>query len=198
MIKKTTGFTLIELMVTIAVLAIIAGIGIPSMSNFIDNNRMNSAKDRLAAAISLARSNAITNNTKTIICGLKTANASECSDTGEWRFGWMVFSDENNNDQYDKGTDKDDGELLVRVDRLSDNSIQYAIHQEAAAKTVKAFYYRPNGLAGAKIGSDKALLAKPLTISICKSGFKTALSLGMIGSAMTKKDQAKDCVEEKK
>ncbi|MDE1464091.1 GspH/FimT family pseudopilin [Spartinivicinus poritis] len=197
MIKKTTGFTLIELMVTIAVLAIIAGIGIPSMSNFIDNNRMNSAKDRLAAAISLARSDAITNNTITFICGLKTADASECSDTGEWKFGWMVFSDKNGNNKYDKKTDKDEGEL-VRVDRLSDNSIQYAIHQEAAAKTVKAIYYRPNGLAGAKIGSDSALLAKSLTISICKSSFKTALSLGMIGSAMTKKDQAKDCVEEKK
>lgn len=54
------GFSLVEVMVTVAVLAIILAIGIPSFQSFFENSRLNRANDDFIAAVNLARSEAIT------------------------------------------------------------------------------------------------------------------------------------------
>ncbi|MGQ0591131.1 MAG: GspH/FimT family pseudopilin [Gammaproteobacteria bacterium] len=86
------GFTLIELMVGVAVLAIALGAGVPSMSEFIQNSRLAAHTNDLLTSLHLARTEAIKRNARVTLC--KSPNATNCSTAPEgWEIGWMVFAD---------------------------------------------------------------------------------------------------------
>lgn len=76
---KPVGFTLIELLVTLSVLAILASMAAPSFSSFVATQRTKNASLDLAAALTLARSEAVTRNTSVSV------NASS-----SWSGGWAV------------------------------------------------------------------------------------------------------------
>lgn len=78
--KKNTGFTLIELMVGIALMGILIAMAVPSMSNIIKNNRLATQANEFITAFHLARSEAIKRGTAIDI------NASG----GDWNNGWTV------------------------------------------------------------------------------------------------------------
>lgn len=75
------GFTLIEMMVTLTVLAIMLGLGVPSFRNFIAGQKVKSASHDLMTALVLARSEAIKRNAEVTIAPI-TANT--------WVSGWTV------------------------------------------------------------------------------------------------------------
>ena len=80
--KHNKGFTLIEMMVTVAVLAIILGIGVPSFQGLIERNRVSTATDKLFSALTTARSEAIR-----LGQDVRVTQA-----TGGWRNGWTIAS----------------------------------------------------------------------------------------------------------
>jgi type IV fimbrial biogenesis protein FimT len=88
------GFSLIELMVTIAVLAIIVTIGIPSFQSLFENSRLNRANDDFIAAVNLARSEAITRELPAggvvVLCE-RNAAGTACSGDAAWADGLMVL-----------------------------------------------------------------------------------------------------------
>ncbi|MDP4536857.1 GspH/FimT family pseudopilin [Alkalimonas collagenimarina] len=88
--KKQHGFTLIELMVTVAVLTIALTVAVPSFTNLINGNRLTSQANELLSAMSFARSEAIRLNRNVILC--HSTNSSSCSEPagGEWA-GWIVL-----------------------------------------------------------------------------------------------------------
>src|SRR3546814_5733797 len=63
------GFTLIELMVTVAVLGILAAVAAPSMIAFVNANRLNGTTGEMTASLQLARSAAIRRNARVTVCG---------------------------------------------------------------------------------------------------------------------------------
>jgi len=108
---RQSGFTLIELMVTIAVVAIAITLSTP-FSNVYKQNRVTTQVHEFVAALNLARSEAITRGNSVSICISGLTDPSKCStDTVNqndpplsWENGWLVFSDANGNCTID-GTD---------------------------------------------------------------------------------------------
>lgn len=89
--KRYTGFTLIELIITVAIAAIVLTIGIPSFNATIRQNRLITTTNDFAAALSLARSEAIKRGTRVTLC--KSTDGTTCVTTGGYDQGWIVFVD---------------------------------------------------------------------------------------------------------
>ena len=94
-IAHMRGFTLIELMVTVMVLAILMMVAIPSFNSALVNYRLTSISNTFVASAQLARSEAIKRNSRVTMC--KSANGVDCTTTGDWQQGWIVFQDIDNN-----------------------------------------------------------------------------------------------------
>lgn len=87
------GFTLLELLVAIALLAIITAIAAPSLAETLGRARASSALQKLATSLQLARTTAVLHSRSTVVC--KSHNGYECNATGDWDQGWIVFEDLN-------------------------------------------------------------------------------------------------------
>jgi type IV fimbrial biogenesis protein FimT len=84
------GFSLIELMVTVSLAAILMAIGIPMLRDSVANNRLTAQTNEMIAAITLARSQAITLNQRITFCRTGSEAATTCSGSaGNWQF-WLV------------------------------------------------------------------------------------------------------------
>ncbi|MBJ7574799.1 GspH/FimT family pseudopilin [Luteimonas sp. MC1828] len=90
------GFTLVELMVTMAVVGILAAVAAPSMTALINGNRLAGASGELTASLQLARSEALRRSSPVTICG--TTDGVACS--ADWT-RWIVVGTNNINNAVD-------------------------------------------------------------------------------------------------
>jgi len=89
--SKGRGFTLIELMVTLVILAILTMIALPSFRDTIRRNRVNSASNALLADLNYARAEAIDRGQIVTLC--PSPDAANCTSGGtSWSAGWMIYS----------------------------------------------------------------------------------------------------------
>src|SRR2546421_7458509 len=93
--KPQRGFTLTELMVTLAIAGVLAGVAVPNLRSFIQNSRLSSASNDLLRSLRLARTEAIKHQTNVAVCASAApmAAAPTCS-YGAFN-GWIVFQDTN-------------------------------------------------------------------------------------------------------
>ncbi len=89
---RNKGFTLIELMITLAIAAILLVVGIPSFRDLMIRSRLSGQVQEFYGAISFARSEAIKRGSFVSIC--KSADGSQCG--GNWSDGWIVFVNNDN------------------------------------------------------------------------------------------------------
>ena len=104
--RQHQGFTALELIVTMAIIAILLATGVPAFKNYSWNLRMKTAMDQLQTDLKLARGLAISHNIQTIICPATESN--DCSGQSTWQEGWIAFTDLNTDRQ------KQDGEPLLK------------------------------------------------------------------------------------
>jgi type IV fimbrial biogenesis protein FimT len=88
--RSLRGFTLIELMVTLAVLFILLGIGVPSFQEISLSTKLRSYANDLAVGAQLARSEAIKRNAVVRMC-VSTNGTSCASGSVSWEQGWIVL-----------------------------------------------------------------------------------------------------------
>jgi type IV fimbrial biogenesis protein FimT len=83
------GFSLIELMVTLAVLAIVLGLAAPSFSSMLQDNRALSLGSELQGALQYGRSEAVKRRLNVVVCRSNAAG-SACENGADWSGGWLV------------------------------------------------------------------------------------------------------------
>ena len=86
--QAQTGITLVELLIVIAIAAILASLAGPSFSDFINRTRQSSVVSQLVSDLNRARSEAIKRNTPVLLCVRSTDSA--CGTTTNWQNGWLI------------------------------------------------------------------------------------------------------------
>ena len=112
--KKQSGFTLIELMIVLAIMSIILSVGVPGMRTYLSNSAADSLSNAILIDIMYARNHAITNATtvKMIPTGTANSGASTFAPDTEgvnWGQGWKIFEDS------DDDNNIDNNELVIRT-----------------------------------------------------------------------------------
>lgn len=97
--RMPSGFTLIELIVTISVAAILLAIAIPNFRVFVQNSRISTQTNDLISDISFARSEAIKSGAVSSLC--TSTNGASCNGGGNWSAGHLIWTDTNNNNILD-------------------------------------------------------------------------------------------------
>ena len=94
-----SGFTLLDLMVTITIIGIVALFGIPAFGDFVLNNRIRGQTSDFLVQLKHARSEAMRTATRVTVC---PGTAGGCAGSN-WENGWVVFNDTNANATLDSG-----------------------------------------------------------------------------------------------
>lgn len=141
--RNQHGFTLVELIFTLAILGVLMSISAPALGRLIHDAHSRATRSALIASLSLARMTAVAAQRAVVVC--PSGDHAVCDDSLWWQSGWIVFEDANRNNRRDA-----DERLLEVVGAQSG----VAVDTSAGRKYVR---YRPDGSAS---GTD-------LTYTIC-------------------------------
>jgi type IV fimbrial biogenesis protein FimT len=84
----SAGFTVVELMVAVAVLAILLALAVPNFTDASLSGRLNGFANSIVAATQIARSEALKRNATITVCA--SSDGATCDDPGGWEYGWIV------------------------------------------------------------------------------------------------------------
>lgn len=127
-----SGFTLIELMLALAVAAVLVSVAMPSLHDLLQRQRITAAANELVASVNLARQNAVFQREITLMC--PSNDGAGCSGNNRWDGGWVVFRDPDRNRRPDRPDD------ILRVG----NRVEGLLMDSAGRRFIR---YRPSGFA---------------------------------------------------
>lgn len=103
---RQRGFTLVELMVAVLVMAVVLAFAVPGFESVVNGSRLTGAANEMLASLQAARMEAIRRNRRTVLCLSRNANSDNptCApDNAADASGWITFVDLNRNGTYDDG-----------------------------------------------------------------------------------------------
>lgn len=134
-LKKASGFSLIELMVTIAIIAILLAIADPSYKYITNSNRIAGEVNGLLGDLQYARAEAINEGLNVVVCA--SSDNSSCAGTSDWKIGWIVFADLNSNGS------RDNDEAVLRAQKTFTSTDTF----QATPNTLSAVTFNREGFA---------------------------------------------------
>jgi type IV fimbrial biogenesis protein FimT len=138
---KQSGYTVVELLTTIAVVGILSAVAIPGTRDIIQNNRRVNMTNNLVYTMHLARNEAVKRNQQVTAC---PSRYGWTCDTTDWARGWIIFNDIDQDRQFDSGN-----EAILLTMKGSDT-----VDISPETFTTR-FTYRPNGRAmGAAVADN--------------------------------------------
>lgn len=152
--RSQRGFSLIELLITVAILGILAGLAAPSFVSLIRSNRLTAAANDMLGAIALARSEALRRGLRVVLC--KSTDNATCNNSASWGDGWIVFLDGDNDSARTVAS-----EPLFRVGHSNDG----VTSSVAGATVVNYISFTPRGAARTTTGAVQSGV-----ITLCISG----------------------------
>jgi len=102
---KQRGITLVEILVTLSVAALLAAVAIPSMTGFVQRHRATAALNQMIGAVQFTRNAAVTTRTTATLC---PGTDGACGARNSWHVGALTFLDRNRDGR------RDPGEALLR------------------------------------------------------------------------------------
>jgi len=140
---RPVGFTLLEALVVLAVLGVLLGLAVPSLTKLYAKHQLQEQAQALLRSLHLARSEALRRQQPVTVC----ARAGEQCDTQpNWQQGWWVFVDANHNAR------RDEAEVLVEAYEALPPTLVFAENS-----TVKGYFsYGPEGRSQGPGGSFMA------------------------------------------
>ena len=151
MIKSpsSAGFTLIEMMIVVVIMAILSAVAFPAFQAFIASNRLTAESNELLAGLNLARSESVRVQRRVVLCraaasnGVVTFSAGNAcvttADSNPWQ-AWGVFVDD------DSSGDLNGTERVVRVQAINGSSIR-VVSDSTLATAGNRIVFRPDGMA---------------------------------------------------
>ncbi|WPL19262.1 hypothetical protein Thiowin_04374 [Thiorhodovibrio winogradskyi] len=133
------GATLLELLVTLSIAAILMSVAVPSFQWMLRTNRIATVTNEMVRALNLARSEAVSRGVSVSICKSPDpgATVAVCDENASWHDGWLIFVDPNRDAQLADQAD------IIRVGQLSINDTNLSITSNNYARYV---IYSPTGV----------------------------------------------------
>ena len=137
--RATAGFTLVEMMVVLIIMAVMLAFGLPAYTNLVTQYRMSDELNQIQTDVELARSAAVRMGSTVTMCPTlapaSTAATPACSGNNEWNTGWIVFSDNNNDQTVDPG----DAVLRVHIGMTGGDTLLSEVDGSGAAVNTITF-----------------------------------------------------------
>ncbi len=102
------GFTLLELLVTVAILAIVVAVGVPGLQSLLSKQALQSRVGLLSSTLAYARNEAVVRVGTVVVCG--DNGSTQCNGTSDLSDGWIVFVDANEDGLFNTS----DGDELLK------------------------------------------------------------------------------------
>ena len=153
--------TMIELLVTMAILVIVLAIGVPNFSGVANSSRLSSSINELTAAVQMARAEALRRNRNVVLC--RSSDMASCSNGTGWT-AWMVFVDTNNDGQASAG------EEVIKAGRIEAPLVLLA--SPALVSLNDRITFMSGGLAR---GADDSVLLNA-SLALCVASSQPALN----------------------
>jgi type IV fimbrial biogenesis protein FimT len=160
-VKKQRGLSLIELVGTISIIAVINVLAAPTLTESMRRNQLQSEADRMLTALYLARSEAVKRNQPVSVC--RSSDGASC--TGNWEDGWIVFSNADSDNSVDSGVD----EVIRSYESLPEgHGIEGSVGTDALTYFADGSY--ADGSETIRICSAEGQLSDGFTLSINRVG----------------------------
>ena len=173
--KAQRGFTLVELMITLAIVALVLTLGVPTFQESFRNYRVTSLTNQFFTSLNLARSTAIKENVRAVLLKFDTSVTPVLGTlppaAGGFERGWIVFADPNNNATWDEG------ETLIQVfEPVADTGV-----------TIQGNTFVANYISFSPDGTARQTGGNPQngTITLCKSPKALKIVISRMGRITT-------------
>lgn len=138
---RQSGFTLVELLITLVIVAVFAGVAVPGVQSSITDNKRSSCVREIVAMLGTAREEAVSRQQQVAFCG--STDQASC-DTDNWNSGWLMFVDDGAGTGTAGDRDFNGDELLLRVSSGSCGDLSVRSENFADAGGIG---FEPEGLA---------------------------------------------------
>lgn len=177
--RRMAGVTMIELMVTVGVAAVLAATAVPSMQSFVRASQVRTAANELAMALATARSEAVKRGNPVTVCKSADVTLAQplCASSASvpWRQGWIMFVDHAQDGVIDSAGSLPDVRLRV-------GAADGRLSVQADTNFTRYVSYLPNGVSVGNGGLANG------AFHVCLNGVGRAVTVNSSGRTQVREE----------